>query len=73
MTGFTRDDLAVGLRFLAALPRFLRTPMTLEAMRAEVRGRFAQREARFLDATRLARDPGLALRPPVPPCRLRHR
>ncbi len=54
MTGFTRDDLAVGLRFLAALPRFLRTPMTLEAMRAEVRGRFAQREARFLDATRLA-------------------
>src|SRR5690606_7283964 len=54
MTGFTRDALADGLRFLAALARFLGAPMPVDAMRAEVRGRFAQREARFLDATRLA-------------------
>ena len=30
------DDLRVGLRFFAALPRFLRTPLSLDAMRAIV-------------------------------------
>lgn len=54
MAGLTRDDLSVGLRFLSALPRFLRTPMPVEAMRAEVRDRFARRDARFLDALSLA-------------------
>ncbi len=49
-----RDDLSVGLRFLAALPRFLRTPMTLAAMQDEVRQRFARREQNFLDAAALA-------------------
>jgi hypothetical protein len=54
MAGLTRDDLSVGLRFLAALPRFLRTPMTLDAMRATVRDRFARRETRLLDAVGMA-------------------
>lgn len=54
MTGLTRDDLSVGLRFLAALPRFLRTPSTVDSMRAEVRDRFARRDARFLAAVDLA-------------------
>lgn len=44
---FGVDDWRVGLRFLAALPRFLRTPLSLEAMRAIVRDRFARREMRF--------------------------
>jgi len=49
MAGLTGDDLRVGLRFLAALPRFLRSPFSLEQARAEVRQRFEQRAARFLD------------------------
>lgn len=44
-----RDDLLVGARFLAALPRFLRTPLSLGDMRGIVRERFARREAFFLD------------------------
>ncbi|MBK7331311.1 MAG: hypothetical protein IPI87_02450 [Betaproteobacteria bacterium] len=44
----SRDDLTVGMRFLAALPRFLRTPLSIGEMRAIVRDRFARREARFL-------------------------
>ncbi|CAG0968560.1 hypothetical protein BURK1_01098 [Burkholderiales bacterium] len=55
------DDLAVGLRFLAALPRFLRTPLPMGAMRAIVRERFAQRDERFLarfaEALRLPGSP----------------
>ena len=27
----SRDDLTVGMRFLAALPRFLRTPLSIAA------------------------------------------
>lgn len=50
----SRDDLAVGLRLLAALPRFLRRPMSMDAMRAEVRDRFERREARCLVAIELA-------------------
>lgn len=51
MRGFPgfRDDVAVGARFLAALPRFLRTPQSIEAMRADVRERFARREEHFLE------------------------
>ena len=45
----SRDDLAVGLRFLAALPRFLRTPLPIGEMRAIVRDRFDRRETRFLE------------------------
>ena len=44
----SRDDLTVGIRFLAALPRFLRTPLSIGEMRAIVRDRFARREVRFL-------------------------
>lgn len=54
MATLRRDDLTVGLRFLAALPRFLRTPLSLEAMRATLRGRFELREARCLAAIELA-------------------
>lgn len=54
MTFVSRDDATVGLRFLAALPRFLRTPLSLEAMRASLRERFERREARFLAAVDLA-------------------
>ncbi len=43
------DDLRVGLRFLAALPRFLRTPLSIDQARAIVRERFAQRDQQFLD------------------------
>jgi hypothetical protein len=43
-----RDDLGVGLRFLAALPRFLRTPRTIDDMRTVVRERFRDRESHFL-------------------------
>ncbi len=50
-----RDDVAVGLRFLAALPRFLATPLSIEAMRAIVRERFERREARFLACVARAR------------------
>jgi len=46
--GLSRDDLSVGLRFLAALPRFLRTPLAIGEMRTIVRERFARRAARFL-------------------------
>lgn len=42
------DDLRVGLRFLAALPRFLRTPLSTDAARAIVRQRFERRTERFL-------------------------
>jgi hypothetical protein len=56
-----RDDWRVGLRFLAALPRFLRSPLALDEMRAIVRDRFTRREALFLAtvdrALRLAGSP----------------
>ena len=42
------DDLRVGLRFLAALPRFLRTPISLAEARDIVRRRFARRAELFL-------------------------
>src|SRR5689334_8229211 len=55
------DDLGVGLRFLAALPRFLRTPRTIEEMRTVVRDRFRDRESHFLariaDAINLPESP----------------
>jgi hypothetical protein len=43
------DDLRVGLRFLGALPRFLRTPFSLDEAGATVRQRFEQRAERFLE------------------------
>jgi hypothetical protein len=43
------DDLRVGLRFLAALPHFLRTPFTIEEARLTVRRRFERRAERFLE------------------------
>ena len=49
LQGLSADDLRVGLRFLAALPRFLRTPFSLEEARAAVRERFTRRADRFLD------------------------
>ncbi|MEO8487758.1 MAG: hypothetical protein ABI585_15640 [Betaproteobacteria bacterium] len=53
------DDWRVGLRFLAALPRFLRTPLAIGAMRVIVRERFAHREARMLATVdRALRLPG---------------
>jgi hypothetical protein len=45
----SRDDLGVGLRFLIALPRLLRSPQSVESMRAIVRERFARRELNFID------------------------
>lgn len=61
MAMLSRDDLSVGLRFLAALPRFLRTPLSVGEMRAIVRDRFERREARFLarfaEACRLPGSP----------------
>jgi len=48
-TRLSAEDLRVGLRFLAALPRFLRSPFTLEQARAEVKLRFEQRADRLLD------------------------
>jgi hypothetical protein len=44
------DDLRVGIRFLGALPRFLRTPFSIDEARRIVADRFEQRERRFLDA-----------------------
>ncbi len=41
--GLSAEDLRVGCRLLAALPRFLRHPFTLEQARAMVRGRLARR------------------------------
>jgi hypothetical protein len=53
------DDLRVGLRFLAALPRFLRTPLSIDAMHAIVRDRYARREERLLACVgRALRIPG---------------
>ena len=56
-----RDDVLVGARFLAALPRFLRTPLSPGDMRAVVRDRFTRREEHFLDrfaeALRLPESP----------------
>jgi hypothetical protein len=55
------DDVAVGARFLTALPGFLRNTETIEAMRIVVRNRFERREAHFIDrfaeALRLPRSP----------------
>src|SRR5512132_3933803 len=42
------DDLRVGGRFLAALPRFLRTPFGLDEARATVKQRLEHRASRFL-------------------------
>jgi hypothetical protein len=57
----SRDDLTVGIRFLTALPGFLRTPLSIEAMRREVRERFVNRETNFVErfgeAMRLPRSP----------------
>jgi hypothetical protein len=47
-------DLVVGTRFLAALPRFLRTPLTPEHARTVLRERLEHREARFLALLRRA-------------------
>ena len=53
------DDLRVGLRFLAALPRFLRTPLSIDAMRSIVDDRHARREERLLACVgRALRLPG---------------
>ena len=49
MTSVVRDDVVVGARFLTALPRFLRTPLSLGTMRAVLRDRFERREQHFLD------------------------
>lgn len=48
ITRLSADDLRVGLRFLAALPRFLRTPFSVEEARGIVRDRFARRAERFM-------------------------
>lgn len=48
------DDLRVGLRFFAALPRFLRTPLSLDAMRAIVSERRARRARALIDTVTLA-------------------
>jgi hypothetical protein len=57
----SREDLSVGIRFLTALPRFLRTPMSIGEMRATVRDRFRRRERNFLErfaeAMRLPQSP----------------
>lgn len=42
------DDLRVGVRFLGALPRFLRTPFGLDEARATVKRRFERRASQFL-------------------------
>ena len=66
MTNFSaakavRDDLGFGLRFLAALPRYLRAPRTVAEMRGVVRERFRHREslflARFAEALNLPESP----------------
>jgi len=46
------DDLRVGARFLGALPRFLRTPFTIEQAAAVVRRRFDERATRLLARVR---------------------
>ena len=48
------DDWRVGVRFLAALPRFLRTPLALDTMRATVRDRLADRGARLISTVERA-------------------
>jgi len=45
----SREDISVGFRFLAALPRFLRTPLSIEEMRATVRERLSKRDVNFVD------------------------
>lgn len=47
-------DLAIGARFLAALPSFLRSPVTPEEARDALRYRLEHREARFLALLRRA-------------------
>ncbi len=47
-TRLSADDLRVGVRFLADLPRFLRTPFSLEQARAKVKERLAARSERLL-------------------------
>jgi len=49
LASLSPDDLRVGLRFLAALPGFLRTPFTLEEARATVRQRFERRAERLVE------------------------
>ncbi len=48
------DDVRVGLRFLRDLPRFLRTPFTLEQAAVVVRQRFERRAAAFVERVREA-------------------
>jgi hypothetical protein len=48
------EDVLVGARFLAKLPRFLRYQTSPEEARATLRRRFEQREADFLAQARLA-------------------
>ena len=58
-TRLSGEDLRVGLRLLAALPRFLRSPFSLAEAREEVKQRFAQRADRFVDrVTEACRVPG---------------
>lgn len=55
----TGDDLGVGLRFLAALPRFLRTPLAIGEMREIVHDRMRRRDSRLVACVgRALRIPG---------------
>jgi hypothetical protein len=47
-TGLSIPDVRIGLRFLASLPRFLRTPFGLAHARETLARRLAERETRFL-------------------------
>jgi hypothetical protein len=56
--GLSVEDIRVGLRFFQRLPRFLRTPFTLEEARQRVQTRFKHREQRFREILiRLCKGP----------------
>lgn len=48
LTGWSVSDIRVGMRLLASLPRFLRTPFGLTEARETLERRLAERETRFL-------------------------
>jgi hypothetical protein len=52
VTGFSLDDVLLGIRVLRELPSFLRHPLTLDGARAALRAQLAHREAAFLTHVR---------------------
>src|SRR4051812_24084922 len=52
MMSLSRDDLVAGARFLTAVPRLMRNPVTVEEARDELHRRLAERRQNFLALVR---------------------